>query len=108
MGTAVEVMEKDLAKKLPNKFGVAFDGWSEHGVHYLAVFTVEVFVPNEWCVLLGFSPFELEDDLSSDQHGLYLTNLVQHYERCVKNVIFLVGDNCSANRKFAREILAFL
>ena len=108
MGAVVEVMEKDLARKLPNKFGVAFDGWSEHGVHYLAVFAVRDFVPNEGCVLLGFSPFEQEDDLSSDQHGLYLTNLVQHYERCVKNVIFLVGDNCSANRKFAREILAFL
>ena len=39
MGTVVEV-KKDLAKTLPKKFGVAFDGWSEHGVHYLAVFAV--------------------------------------------------------------------
>ena len=71
---------------------------------YLAVFAVGDFVPNEGCVLLGFSPFEQEDDLSSDQHGLYLTNLVQHYELCVNNVIFLVGDNCRTNRKFARDL----
>jgi hypothetical protein len=47
MGTVVEVMEKYLAKKLPKKFGVAFDGWSEDGVHYLAVFAVGDFVSNE-------------------------------------------------------------
>ena len=104
MGAVVELMEKDLEWKLPRKFGAAFDGWSEHGVHYLAVFAVGDFVPNEGCVLLGFSPFEQEDDLSSDQHGLHLTNLVQHYEWCVNNVIFLVGDNCSTNRKFARDL----
>jgi hypothetical protein len=54
-------------------------------VHYFAVFAVGDFVPNKGCVLLGFSPFEQEDDLLSDQHGLYLTNLVQHYEWCVNN-----------------------
>jgi hypothetical protein len=52
MGAVVEVMEKDLAWKLPNKFGVAFDGWSEDGVHHLAVFAAGDFVPNEECVLL--------------------------------------------------------
>jgi hypothetical protein len=103
MGAVVELMEKDLAHKLPKKFGFAFDGWSDHCVHYLAVFALGDFVPYEGCVLPGFSPFEQEDDLSSDQHGLYLTNLVQHYEQCVNNVIFLVGDNCSTNRKFARD-----
>ena len=104
VGTVVEVMEKDLAKKLLKKFGVAFDRWSEHGVHYLAVFTVEVFVPNEWCVLLGFSPFELEDDLSSDQHVSYLKHLGHHYKWCVNNVIFLVQDNCNTNGKLVRDL----
>ena len=100
-------MEIDLEKKLSKKFGVAFDGWSEHGVHYLAVFALGDFFPNGGCVLLGFSPLEQEDDLLSDQHGLYLTNLEQHFEQCDDDVIFLVGGNCSTNRKFAREILAF-
>ena len=44
MGTVVEV-KKDLAKKLPKKFSVAFDGWLEHGVHYLPVIAVGDFFP---------------------------------------------------------------
>ena len=84
-GCCGKVMENDLAKELPKKFGVAFDKWSEHGVHYFAAFAVGDFVPHEGCVLLGYSPFEQEDDFLSDQYGLYLTNLVQHYEQCVNN-----------------------
>ena len=50
---------------------------------------LEIF-PNEGCVLFGFPPFEQENDLSSEQHRLYLTHLEQHYiwvEIKAKNIV---------------------
>ena len=51
-------MQLALVKQLPRKFGLAFDGWSDYGVHYVAVFAVGPGLPDifDGCVLLGFSP----------------------------------------------------
>ena len=38
-----EKCEKEIAKELPNKFAIAFDGWSSHGEHYVGVFAI---IPN--------------------------------------------------------------
>ena len=107
MHATVEVTEEFLKKKLPKKFGIAFDGWSQDGVHYLAVFAVGDGLPQECdgCVLLGFSPFEQEDDLSSDQHVLYLTQLLSYYDRSMGDVLYLVGDNCATNRKVSNDTI---
>jgi hypothetical protein len=105
MSATVEVMENNLKTKLLKKFGVAFDGWSEFGVHYLAVFAVGPGVPNDGRVLLGFLPFEQEGDLSADQHAAYLKTLLTYYDRTIDdNIIYFCGDNCRVNIKFAKDL----
>ena len=80
MTKIVQVIELDLAKTLPKKFGIAFDGWSELSIHYLAVFALGANVPNGK-VLLGFSPFEDEADLAAEEgttHAAQLLNQLHH------------------------------
>ena len=103
MTKIVQVIELDLAKTLPKKFGIAFDGWSEFSIHYLAVFAVGANVPNGK-VLLGFSPFEDEADLTAEQHGLYLSQLLPNFKQSMIDIIYLVGDNCSVNKKLSRNL----
>ena len=105
MTKIVQVIELDLAKTLPKKFGFAFDGWSEFSIHYLAVFAVGANVPNGK-VLLGFSPFEDEADLTAEQHGLYLPQLLPNFKRSMIDIIYLMGDNCSVNKSY-QEIWGF-
>jgi hypothetical protein len=89
---------------LTTKFGIFFDGWSEFGVHYLKVFAVGPGVINGGHILLGFSPFEQEGDLSADQHAVYLEGLLPYYNRIMDDIIYLCGDNCSVNRKLSNDL----
>jgi hypothetical protein len=100
----VQIMEEDLTKKIPAIFGVSFDGWTEFGVHYLAVCAVGTGLPKNQPVLLGFSPFEQEEDLSAEQHRSYLNALLGYYGRNEKDVIYLIADNCKTNLKFCLDI----
>jgi hypothetical protein len=99
----VQVIELDLAKILPKKFGITIDGWSEFSIHYVAVFAVGASVPNGK-VLLGFSPFEDEADLTAEQHGLYLSQLLPNFKWSMIDIIYLVGDNCTVNKKLSRNL----
>ena len=80
-------MKADLKKQLPKEFGLAFDGWSEFGIHYVAVFAIGPGVPNNGCALLGFSPFEQEDDLSAAQHAVYLKSLLPYYACSLDDIL---------------------
>ena len=103
MTKIVQVIELDLTTIFPKKFGIAFDGWSEFSIHYLAVFAVGANVPNRK-VLLDFSPFEDEADLTAEQHGLYLSQLLPNFKQSMIDIIYLVGDNCSVNKKLSRNL----
>lgn len=65
MDKCVKLLEEDITRILPSKFGLMFDGWSEDGVHYIALFAVGPDILKN-SVLLGFSPFEDETALSAD------------------------------------------
>ena len=80
MTKIVQVIELNLAKIVPKKFGIAFDGWSEFSIHYLAVFAVGANVSNG-NVILGLSPFEDESDLTAEQHGMYLSQLLPNFKQ---------------------------
>lgn len=103
MFKTVQVMEQDIGKRLPPKFGVTIDGWSDYGMHYLGVFAVGPKVP-DGKILLGFSPFENEADLSADQHAEYLNTLLPYFNRTMEDVLYLVGDNCAVNQKLAKDL----
>ena len=85
---------------LPDKFGLVFDGWSKNSIHYVALYAV--FGPTKRQILLTFSPFQDEYDLSSESIKGFITDTVIHYGKSLDNIQFLVGDNCPANAKAAR------
>lgn len=105
MHATVEVMLLALVKQLPRKFGLAFDGWSDYGVHYVAVFAVGPGLPDifDGCLLLGFSPFEQENDLSASQHVKYISQLLSVYNRNLNDIQYLVGDICTTNKKISND-----
>jgi hypothetical protein len=104
MEKIVRYMQCELSRSLPKQFGISFDGWSEFGVHYLAIFAVGPGVQNEGKVLLGFSPFEDAGNLSAQEHIDYLMSQLGLYERKTSDVIFLVGDNCAVNCKISNDL----
>ena len=60
-------------------------------------------VPGEK-ILLGFSPFEIEEDLSAKQHGEYLMNLLPYFGHTMDDILFFVGDNCTVNQKLSSDL----
>jgi hypothetical protein len=59
----VVVVEKELAKALPSKFGIYFDGWTHKKLHYLGI--IATYIEDGELVqrLISMSPlFETEDD----------------------------------------------
>ena len=104
MERVVLQMQLEFSKSLPIQFGISFDGWSEFGIHYLAVFAVGPDVHPGGKVLLGFSPFENAGDLSAKEHLDYLISQLGLYERKISDVLFLVGDNCAVNCKLSNDM----
>jgi hypothetical protein len=104
MEKIMAVMKDEIARELPRKTGLAFDGWSDAGVHYLAVFAVGPGV-KDGKVLLGFSTFEQSGDLSANQHIRYITSTLASFGRTIEaNVAYLVSDNCATNKCIATRL----
>lgn len=101
MRLCVKVMQEDISKGLPRRFGLMFDGWSRVSTHFIGVLAVGPEV-RHGSILLGFSPFNNETDLSAEEHKRYLVTLLESYGRNLSSVSFLIGDNCSTNRKVSR------
>ena len=104
-------MESIIAKKLPKKFGIIFDGWSNNSEHFLGVFAVYNDHGVAECPLLAMAPMidpsfteaEALNDHSAEQHKLFLSNTLEIYGKNIDdNVSVLIGDNCMVNKKLAR------
>jgi hypothetical protein len=104
MDLLVQEVESKLIESLPKRFGICIDGWSDMGVHYLSVFAILDDEKSRKSVLLGFSPFEDESNLSSEEHIKYLESLLAFYRRSIADLCYIVGDNCATNKKIATDI----
>ncbi len=91
-----------MAEILPEKFGIAFDGWSEDGEHWVAFFAV---CPNQQSYLLAFEPTpdteNGQSSLGSSAYKSLLEATLQSYEKRLDDVLFLCGDNCNTNKALA-------
>lgn len=98
---------KKIAAQLPDISALVFDGWTL-GSHYylevLASFSSEN--KNGYStVLLAFSVFEDEAEHSAPEHRCYIEYLLGCYKKSWKNMIVLIGDNCSVNTALSDSIL---
>jgi len=92
-------LDEKIKTLLPSKFGLVFDGWTDSNTHYLAVYAA---IPNNFPILLWFSPFENEESLRADSYKESWDAVMEHYGKISSNITFVVGDNCSTNIKAAR------
>ncbi|KAL0217579.1 hypothetical protein RCL1_008160 [Eukaryota sp. TZLM3-RCL] len=108
-----EAVRKKIAGLLSESFGLVLDLWEEQhsSVHYLGIFA-NVFFQRD-LLLLDMVPFIIfEDELaavSSNDTLFGAQQIVQlidrslaKYEKTIRNVKFLVADNCSTNHAVGR------
>ena len=88
---------------LPRKIALVFDGWSGSETHYVAIFaTFPAQKEYEYeKILLVFSPFEIEDSQSADDHCEFANFVLSVYSKSFLNFLGLVGNNCNVSKKFA-------
>ncbi|ETI56083.1 hypothetical protein F443_01335 [Phytophthora nicotianae P1569] len=97
-------VEGAIAADLPERFGIIFDGWSHASEHFIAVFAWYEVDEAIRCPLLSMAPLvnEETDDLSAATHQAFLrTMLLRDYNKRLEQCVFLMGDNCSVNRRLA-------
>ena len=98
-------VENKISNMLPDKFVVVFDCWTNGDTHYLAMygsFPNSTELGHEQC-LLAFTPFEDETSQGCSNHLELFRFVLNVFKKSEKNVVALVGDNCSTNIALARE-----
>ena len=97
------VVERKISDILPDKFALVFDGWTIGSTHFLAVFAS---FPAEKEIgysmrLLTMSPMGEEEDLTAPTHLKFIEYILGVYEKTMREVVCLIGDNCNTNKALA-------
>ena len=93
-------VEPIIAKMLPDKFGLIFDGWSAGGTNFVAIFATFTYEGERKQFILSFSPLLGETSQDALQHLAFLESTLQIYGKYLSNVCCLIGDNCATNKAF--------
>ncbi|CAG8653684.1 12172_t:CDS:2 [Gigaspora margarita] len=82
-----------------------FDWWMNNSVHFVGLFSIYQTVhESRNLVLLAFSPFEDHTTQNANVHIKFFKNVLELYDKGIKNGLFLSGDNCSTNKKIANDL----
>ncbi|KAE8996964.1 hypothetical protein PF011_g15695 [Phytophthora fragariae] len=103
MESVAQLVGLNIAGELPDRFGLMLDGWSHASVHYVAVFVCYAVNGVAKYALLSMAPIiqELNDDLSARTHREYLAGVLETFGKALSDCVYLVGDNCSVNKRLA-------
>lgn len=104
MESVTATVETTIKAELPDQFGLVIDGWSHASEHFIAAFAC--------CEVDGIGQYSLSViaplvneksyDHSARTHRSFLdTALRRDYGKSVTDCLFVVGDNCSVNKKLA-------
>ncbi|KAG3107472.1 hypothetical protein PI125_g12705 [Phytophthora idaei] len=89
---------------MPDQFWLIIDGWTHASEHYLAVFGCYMVGSTPSYPLLAMTPLlnEPGDDHSAEMHRVFLQEMLRRdYGKDIGMCAFIVGDNCSVNRRLA-------
>lgn len=103
MEDLTKAVERSIGEEMPDEFGLMLDGWSHGTEHFLAVYACYD-EPNGPCYpLLSMAPImeEPDDQLSADGHLLAIERFLPFFGKSIEGCKFLVGDNCSVNKRLA-------
>ena len=105
MDKLVKRVELVITDLLPEKFAIAFDGWSAASSHFVCVFATFPFSGKSGYrkCLLGFSPFEDETELAADAHIAFIDFVLSVYGKTWDNVVCFTADNCSVNKSISNK-----
>ncbi|KAG2773661.1 hypothetical protein PC129_g22488 [Phytophthora cactorum] len=86
---------------MPDTYGINFDGWSNCSEHYLTVFATNEVDGLVKTPLLSMAPNvnEPDDNLKAESHHSALESVLAVFGKELVHYLFLVGDNCSVNKK---------
>ena len=103
-----------ITDALPDNFGIVFDGWSCRNQHFIAVFATYTADGTLKTPLLSMAPLhsvdvEATDDASKIAHGarehvLFIKSTLETYSRTLENAKYIVCDNCSVNKRMAKDL----
>ena len=88
---------------LPKHVGIIFDGWQHNNIHYIAlvaVFNEEISHSTKF-ILLSMTEIT-GHDCSALSHQTHIEAKLLSYGIEMKNVLFLVADNCNTNKALSR------
>ena len=91
-------VENALKDQLPDKFAIAFDGWTTGSTHYVGIMAT---VPKESSyetMLLAFTPLIDETCLNSAEHCRLIEETLELYGKDLDNVVAFICDNCELNK----------
>jgi hypothetical protein len=116
LSLVVKVRE-ELKLRLPDKFILVFDGWTEGTIHFIGIWasynqtfmnTSDDSKNNETPVqvLLSIRPLLVIGikGMTAQDHLTHIACVLQMYGKHTNNVICLAGDNCAVNQSIARTM----
>ena len=113
----VITVREEVKRRLPDKFVLTFDGWTEGTDHDVGIWASYNMVTkvldnagknDETPVqsLLSIRPLLADgiEGMTAQDHLTHIARVLQMYGKQTKNVICFVGDNCSVNQSTARTM----
>ncbi|KAF1787098.1 hypothetical protein GQ600_26562 [Phytophthora cactorum] len=108
MARVAVVVERAIASELPECIGLILDAWTHSSEHYLAVFGCYEIGGKVNMPLLCMASLlnEPNDDLSAVAHREFIAEILpRDFGRQLYQCVFIVGDNCSVNRRLATLVV---
>ncbi len=90
-------MAEKIALKLPEKFGILFDGWEDgRGHYYIAIYAVYPYdFQMQFALLAMQPPLEVASFTARAYYDLFISTL-HLYHREIGSIIYFLGDNLLA------------
>ncbi|KAF2857579.1 hypothetical protein K470DRAFT_260659 [Piedraia hortae CBS 480.64] len=93
---------ESIRQKPPCEFSLIFNGLKQDSRHYLGIFAVYS-VDGKESPMIAFRGFKDESSYGAISHWGTFNEILAEYNRPLNEVLLIIGDNCSTNRKFARD-----
>jgi hypothetical protein len=88
----------EIGKKLPTKFGIVLDGWSDGSSNHMVSFFASCPLSNGCeLILIGMNVLDDITNQSAQNHVDTLRSILFKYGKDLSNVNFLVADNTNLN-----------
>jgi hypothetical protein len=105
-------MQTSIKHRLPDKFSIIFDGWTEGTIHYIGVSAAYVNIVEGVEVVtqtvLSMRPL-LKDDIkgmTAQDHLHHLSIILGTYGKSDTDIVYLIGNNCSVNQGMSKILKA--